>query len=127
VKALTLRPSWAWLVVNGYKDIENRSWATRLRGRIWIHASSSPVTRAEYKNFNAICRYRRIRKFPAREDFQTGGIVGSVEIVDCVTKSRSYWFGGDYGFVLRNARRTRFKQMKGMLGFFEVKARKRRR
>lgn len=127
MKALTLRPSWAWLVVNGYKHIENRSWATRLRGRIWIHASSSPVTRAEYENFAAICRYRRIKKFPAREALQTGGIVGSVEIVDCVTKSRSYWFGGDYGFVLKSARRTRFKPMKGMLGFFEVKNRIRSR
>lgn len=123
MKALTLRPSWAWLVVNGYKDIENRSWATRLRGRIWIHASSSPVTRAEYENFIAICRYRRIKQIPAREAFQTGGIVGSVEIVDCVTKSRSYWFGGDYGFVLKNARCAQFKPMKGKLGFFEVKKR----
>jgi hypothetical protein len=127
MKALTLRPSWAWLVVSGYKDIENRSWATRLRGRIWIHASSSPVTRAEYENFVAICRYRRIKQFPAREALQRGGIVGSVEIVDCVTRSRSYWFSGDYGFVLSNARRTQFKPMKGMLGFFEVKMRKSRR
>lgn len=122
VKALTLRPTWAWLVVNGYKDIENRSWPTRERGRVWIHASSSPVTRAEYENFVAICRYRRIKGFPSRQDFQTGGIVGSVEILDCVTKSRSYWFGGDYGFVLTKARKTRFKPMKGMLGFFEVGA-----
>ena len=30
MKALTLRPHWAWLAVNGYKDIENRSWPTRL-------------------------------------------------------------------------------------------------
>jgi hypothetical protein len=37
MKALALRPHWAWFAVNGYKDIENRSWATRLRGRIWIH------------------------------------------------------------------------------------------
>lgn len=120
MKALTLRPSFAWLVVNGHKDIENRSWATRLRGRVWIHASISPVTRAEYENFVAICRYRRVKDFPARDAFQTGGIVGSVEIVDCVTKSRSYWFGGDYGFVLRNARRSRFRAMKGKLGFFDV-------
>ena len=49
--------------------------------------------------------------------------MGSVEVVDCVTKSRSYWFGGDYGFVLTNARRTRFKPMKGKLGFFEVNTR----
>ncbi|NDJ14612.1 MAG: ASCH domain-containing protein [Acidobacteriia bacterium] len=121
MKALTLRPTWAWLVVNGHKVIENRSWPTRLRGRIWIHASSSRVTRAEYDGFLEVCRYRRIKKFPGRDDFRTGGIVGSVEVVDCVTRSRSYWFGGDYGFVLRNARRTRFKPMKGMLGFFEVR------
>ena len=38
MKALTLRPQWAWFVVNGHKDIENRSWPTRLRGRIWVHA-----------------------------------------------------------------------------------------
>ena len=56
MKALTLRPHWAWLVVNGYKDIENRSWRTRLRGRVWIHASSSPVTKAEYERFQLKAR-----------------------------------------------------------------------
>lgn len=120
MKALTLRPHWAWFVANGYKDIENRSWPTRLRGRIWIHASSSRVTRAEYVDVLAICRERRINKCPARKDFQIGGIVGGVEVVDCVTKSRSYWFCGEYGFLLKNARKTKFKPMKGRLGFFEV-------
>ena len=43
MKALTLRPTWAWLVVNGDKAIENRSWPTRLRVRVWVHASSSLV------------------------------------------------------------------------------------
>jgi len=120
--ALTVRPYWAWLVVNGYKDIENRSWPTRLRGCICIHASSSRVTRAEYEHFLAICRQRRIKQFPERDGFQTGGIVGSVKIVDCVNRSRSLWFGGPYGFVLSNARKTRFKPMKGRLGFFTVQA-----
>ncbi|MBN1653555.1 MAG: ASCH domain-containing protein [Deltaproteobacteria bacterium] len=120
MKALTLRPHWAWFVVNGYKDVENRSWPTRLRGRIWIHASSSSVTRAEYAHFLSICKDRRIKKIPRREEIRFGGIVGSVEIVDCVTSSRSYWFSGEYGFVLKNARKTRFKSMKGRLGFFEA-------
>ena len=120
MKALTLRPQWAWFVVNGYKDIENRSWQTRLRGRIWIHASSSRVTRTEYEHFFAICRKRRIKQFPDSDGFQIGGIVGSVEIVDCVDRSRSFWFSGPYGFVLKNARKTRFKPMKGKLGLFNV-------
>ena len=119
MKALTLRPQWAWLVVNGHKDIENRSWRTRLRGRIWIHASCNRVTRAEYEEFTGICRKRRIKQFPERDGFQTGGIVGSVEIVDCVDQSRSFWFSGEHGFVLKSARKTRFKPMKGKLGFFD--------
>ncbi len=120
MKALTLRPHWAWLVVSGHKEIENRSWQTRLRGRIWIHASSSRVTRAEYEHFVAICRKRRIKQFPKQDGFKIGGIVGKVEIVACVNRSRSFWFDGPYGFVLTNARKTRFKPLKGRLGFFET-------
>jgi len=122
MKALSIRQPWAWLIANGYKDIENRRWRTHLRGRIWIHAGSRRVTKAEYERFLTICRGRRIKRFPKREEFKFGGIVGSVEIVDCVTASRSYWFGGDYGFVLRNARQTPFRPIKGMLGFFAVQA-----
>ena len=99
MKALALRQPWAWLVVNGYKDIEHRSWSTRLCGRIWVHASSRRVTKAEHEHFLTI-----------------------VEIVDCVTASRSYWFSGDYGFVLRNARKTPFRPTRGKLGFFAVQA-----
>lgn len=43
-----------------------------------------------------------------------------MDVVDCVTNSRSYWFGGEHGFVLKNARRTRFRPMKGKLGFFSI-------
>ncbi len=31
-RALSLKQPWAWLVVKGYKDIENRSWSTNHRG-----------------------------------------------------------------------------------------------
>ncbi|HOB99512.1 MAG TPA: ASCH domain-containing protein [Verrucomicrobiota bacterium] len=124
MNALTLRPHWAWLVVNGYKDIENRSWPTRLRGHIWIHASSSRLTHREYDRLLQIWRERRIEGFPGRVDFRTGGIVGSVEIVDCVTESQSYWFSGNYGFLLKNARPASFRPMKGRLGFFEVAPRR---
>lgn len=120
-RALTLRPTWAWLVVNGHKTIENRSWHTNLRERIWIHAGMRPTTRLEYQDFVEICRVRGIKDYPGREKKPTGGIAGSVEIVDCVTRSRSYWFHGEYGFVLKGARKCRFCPMKGKLGFFRVK------
>ena len=34
---LSIRQPWAWLIVNGYKDIENRTWSTRFRGKVLIH------------------------------------------------------------------------------------------
>ncbi len=119
-KAISVRQPWAWLIVNGHKDIENRSWATKYRGRLWIHAGGHRVTRPEYEDFVETCRARRIRTYPGIEEFETGGIVGSVEIVDCVTESRSPWFGGEYGFVLKNAQKSPFQALSGKLGIFAV-------
>jgi hypothetical protein len=51
-----------------------------------------------------------------------GGIVGQVNVVDCVTKSNSLWFGGPFGFVLANPKPLPFRACKGQLGLFEVEA-----
>jgi hypothetical protein len=39
--ALSIRQPWAWLIVNGFKDLENRSWSTAFRGPVWIHAGKA--------------------------------------------------------------------------------------
>lgn len=54
------------------------------------------------------------------EDQQRGGIVGMVDIIDCVKSSPSPWYMGEVGFVLANARPLPFAPFKGALGFFEV-------
>lgn len=33
--ALSIRQPWAWLVVQGYKDIENRDWPTNFGALCW--------------------------------------------------------------------------------------------
>ena len=48
------------------------------------------------------------------------GIVGEVEITDCVTEHLSPWFTGPYGFLLRNARVLPFEPVSGSLRFFDV-------
>ena len=40
MKALSIKQPWASLIAHGIKDIENRTWKTNFRGRIYIHASS---------------------------------------------------------------------------------------
>ena len=40
MKALSLRPEWAWEVFIGNKDIEYRTWQTKYRGDLLICSSS---------------------------------------------------------------------------------------
>jgi hypothetical protein len=117
--ALSIRQPWAWLIVNGVKDIENRTWPTRFRGEFYVHASKG-MTRDEYESAWWFAEKAARGKFilPKPEDLERGGIVGRAEIVDCVRHSDSLWFVGNYGFVLRDASRLNFRPCKGALGFF---------
>lgn len=121
--ALSIRQPWAWLILNGSKDIENRQWQTRVRGRVLVHAAKG-MTRNEYAgavDFIVDAGMPPLPfDLPAFEHLQRGGIVGSVEIVDCVAESASPWFIGRYGFVLRDPRPCEFFPCLGRLGFFEV-------
>ena len=29
MRVISIRQPWAWLIVNGYKDVENRTWAPK--------------------------------------------------------------------------------------------------
>ncbi len=120
MKALSIRQPWAWLILNAGKDIENRDWSTNVRGRILIHAGKG-MTRDEYENAqDLLWDINEAVRFPAFGELERGGIVGAVEIIDCVTKSDSPWFFGEYGFVLRNPERLPFRPLLGKLGFFGV-------
>jgi hypothetical protein len=123
IRCLTVRQPWAWLLVNGYKDVENRSWPTRHRDPLLIQASQRPAS-----NINEIRRSVK-RRFGINipERLASGGIVGKVDVIDCVSKSRSRWFEGDYGFVCARARRLPFVPLKGRLGMFDVSPRIARR
>lgn len=129
-KALSVRSPWWWAIINPdvRKDIENRDWHTKFRGRVLIHASK---WYKESEVFDDLVVLQRILKL---SDDRTptvdhhylfkqslGHIVGSVEIVDCVSDSPSPWFFGQYGLVLDNP--VVFKRpipFKGALGFFTV-------
>lgn len=124
MKVLSIRQPWAWLIVNGHKDIENRTWSTRFRGEVLIHASKG-MTRDEYEQASHFAFHVHggcDLGLPSFEMLERGGIVGVAEIVDCVSQSGSRWFVGEYGFVLRNASPLPFAPMRGMLGFFDAPA-----
>lgn len=132
--ALSIRQPWASLIIKAGKDIENRDWPTRVRGRILVHAAKG-MTRGEHEDaidfaVNAIradpqnagaTKMRTLRELGfAVDDLPRGGFVGTVEIVDCVNESASPWFMGRYGFMLRDPQPMDFVPWKGQLGFFNV-------
>lgn len=121
MNALSIRQPWAWLIVNGFKDIENRDWPTSRRERFIVHAGKG-MTRDEYAGALDTIDYvgRTDIILPAFEQLERGGIVGIVDLADCVQHSKSKWYFGRYGFVLRNAKPLPFVPFKGQLGFFAV-------
>jgi hypothetical protein len=95
VKAITIKQPWAWAIIFGGKDIETRTWYTKYRGPLLIHAGAA---------YRGDAWLPRGVHPPDREELDFSAIIGIVDLVDVVEKSRSRWFQGDYGFVLRNAR-----------------------
>lgn len=124
MKALSIRQPWAWLIVNGYKNIENRSWNTKYRGPVLIHASARKPTKSEVETARSLLKevagWEVALRMPKPEHFDLGGIAGVATVTDCVTESRSPWFFGPIGFHLTDARTLPFRPMKGRLSFFET-------
>jgi hypothetical protein len=125
--ALSCRQPWASLILIPWKDLENRNWATGYRGPLLIHAAKT-MTRREYDEAIdfacSIDRERTMRLLAsgvlAFDNLPRGGIIGSVNLVDCVRRSTSPWFVGPKGFVMRDPRSLPFVPFKGERGFFEV-------
>lgn len=133
MKALSVRAPWWWAILHG-KPVENRSWSTAFRGRIWIHASKwwnlDEVSDDFYEIKRMAGEDQLSMPFPDADENEPFGmamrlacgcIVGTVEIVDCVTAHPSAFFVGRYGFVLRNPVAIEKPwPAKGALGFFEA-------
>jgi hypothetical protein len=112
------------MIIYGGKDVENRDWPTTMRGRILIHAAKT-MTTTEWTHAWDFAQGsgagpKAMEAGITRESIQRGGIIGTVEIYDCVTTSCSEWFIGRYGFLLRKPRPLPFTPWRGQLGFFDV-------
>jgi ASCH domain len=101
MKAISVRQPWAWLIVNGHKMIETRSWMTDYRGPLIIHAAGKidrSFSRRELeKHFRCVIP----------DDLPTGAVVGIADLIDCVKlpKKRNRFLMFTFGFKLANARK----------------------
>ena len=118
-KALSIRQPWAWLIVNGFKDVENRSWKTKYRGPVLVHAAKK-IEKYAYEWVE--WKFGSVIKIPPPDQLERGGIVGVTAIVDCVEEfSESRWHAlGACGFILKDSKPLPFMACKGKLSFFSV-------
>lgn len=129
-KALSLRQPWAWLVAEGLKPIENRSWSTKHRGPFFIHASRvmhsvdwhearMMVERSAPHLLGLLDRARD------KNLLQLGGIVGKADLMDVlkpqpVMALDSWRIAGQFGYVLEHAETLPFIPCEGALQFWTV-------
>jgi len=85
MKAITILQPWASLIVCGVKQIETRSWVTKYRGQIAIHAGKVEAI-AAYNNLftliNPLEKSGLLPAFPNRHP--TGKVIAIADLVDCL-------------------------------------------
>ena len=125
MKVLTIKQPFATLIAEGYKEYEFRTWKTKYRGEVLIHAGKGIDKKAmeKYKHLNL--------------DYPKGCIIAKVKLTDCIEindnaremlrkkKSIVYdniinnisWKG--YGFKLEDVEKIKPIPTNGKLSFWE--------
>jgi hypothetical protein len=92
MKALSIKQPYASLIAHNIKNIENRTWKTNFRGKIFIHASAKSAGALyellDEKQIEAMNNHWTNSPYPNRP---LSAIIGEVDIVDCVINHPSIW------------------------------------
>ena len=124
MKAITIKQPWASLIAEGYKEYEFRSWNTKYRGDILIHAGLS-IDKKAMKRFEHLNL-----KYPTGCIIAKATLTDSIYVDDEFIKSVSQtnllvykniidkkdWDG--YGFKLENVKKIKLIPIKGQLGLW---------
>ena len=83
MKVLSLTEPYATLIKNGIKQVETRSWKTNYRGKLYIHASSTKVSKEDRGN-------AALMSLVDTDALNYGNIICSCELVDCVEMTEAF-------------------------------------
>jgi ASCH domain-containing protein len=121
VRVLSVRQPWAWAIIAGHKDIENRSQRTSYRGRVYIHAGLKQAPPEQLELFERLTARLGIE---ASFDDIRGAVIGYVELFNCTTRAASPWYiRGNQAWHLRGAVAfARPVPLVGRLGLFQPDA-----
>lgn len=125
MKVITIKQPFASLIAEGLKEYEFRTWKTKYRGKILIHAGKS-IDKEAMKKFE---KYSM--------NYPVGSIIAVADITDCVyidnqmkemlnkknplvysgVVKDSEWQG--YGFKLENVRKIKPIEINGKLSLWD--------
>lgn len=123
-KALTVKQPWAWAIIHGGKDVENRSKPTKHRGQLYIHAGKGWADEGiDAMGIDALPK--------SYDEFLAGMVIGTVDLVghhhadECGGVACAWGIPGFYHWELANARplATPFPET-GKLGIWNLGATK---
>mgnify|MGYP000502586050 FL=1 len=124
MKVLTIKQPFASLIAEGYKEYEFRTWKTKYRGPLLIHAGLGV-------DKEAMKRYEKLNL-----NYPKGKIIAKVNLTDCIEvdnnlksklKEKNYlvYQGAinsnkkEYAFKLENVEKIEEISIKGKLSFWD--------
>lgn len=139
MKVISIRQPWATLIALGEKQFETRSWQTKYRGKLAIHASKKiDIDACHNREIATVLNKHGI---VLTNDLPTGAIIAVSEITDChrvvmeelgwasfeggeVVKGNEFHFGdysvGRYAWRLEDIKKLREPILaKGQLSLWE--------
>lgn len=129
IKALSVRQPWAWLIANGYKTMEVRSWFTEYRGELLICAAKTFDENGYMYLLDNQYEVEEIRNImlPPKDEFLRGYAVARCQLMNIgpympihTIRTCCPHYAGYYAWRLASVTKIRPFRVKGKLGLFSV-------
>jgi len=114
---ITIKQPWAWLIAEGFKTIENRTWQTNFRGKLGIHVGKSNT------DFN-LAILKSIEKkgvaLPSVDDLkqQQGFIIATTKITQISNSGNIWAIPGQFHWKLEKPQKIKPIKAVGKLGLW---------
>ena len=127
MKAITIQQPWATLIAEGYKEYEFRTWKTKYRGDILIHAGKGIDKKAmeRFKHLNLeypVCQIiaKAIITDCVKVDDRLRDVLAKKDPIvykGVINKTSNDWDG--YGFKLENIEKINPIEVNGKLSLWD--------
>lgn len=123
MKVLTIKQPWAWLIAEGIKKVENRTWKTNYRGILAIHAgkSNSDLSSDLIQRIDSILIGTGIA-LPSTNVLKSeqGCIIAIANLIAITTNQNDKWaIPGQFHWKLESAKRISPMPAQGKLGLWD--------